>query len=296
MKIIEAIENYVHYISAVDQKSMKTISSYQQDLNRYMIFLKDNQITQLEDIDYEIVNQYIMNMYDRYASSTINHAITTLRMFHEYCEVSYHIINPTKFLNSVKKSRKLPRYLSVEQVNQLLTYQNDTDQEICDVAILETIYGCGLRVSECCELKISQVSLSQSLLKVTGKGSKERMIPINQRNLDAIKKYVNEVRKKRDLHKSQYLFINHLGNKIYREQVHVMLKKRCLECKIDSRVSAHSLRHSFATHLLDGGADLRSVQELLGHNDISTTQIYTHVQNRRLKDAYASFHPRNRKE
>ena len=138
--------------------------------------------------------------------------------------------------------------------------------------------------------------MNQGIIRVMGKGNKERLIPLNSRNIAAIKKYVDIVRKKRNVHKSPYLFLNQHGNPYTRQQIHIMLKNRCHSCQIDERISAHSLRHSFATHLLDGGADLRSVQELLGHSDISTTQIYTHVQNKRLKDAYASFHPRNRKE
>lgn len=296
MEINEAFENYIHYITAIEQKSIRTIHSYQQDLKRYFTFLEEKGIYDIENIQYEQVQQYISNMQNNYAHSTINHAITSIRMFHEYCEVNYQTVNPTMYLKALKKEKRLPRYLNIDDVNTLLAYRNHDDQEICDVAILETIYGCGLRVSECCDLMLNQVSLSQGFLKVMGKGSKERLIPINKRNAEALKKYIEEVRIHRNIHKSSYLFLNHLGNKINREQVHVMLKKRCLECKIDTRVSAHSLRHSFATHLLDGGADLRSVQELLGHSDISTTQIYTHVQNKRLKDAYASFHPRNRKD
>lgn len=296
MELKYALEDYIHYITAVNQKSQRTIQSYQNDLNKYIHYLNELEIYEIDDIDFEIIHDYIQTFHKNYESSTINHHITSLRMFHEYCSVTYHVSNPTIYLKSKRNDKKLPRYLNKDDVNKLLTYQDDSDEELCNVAILETIYGCGLRVSECCDLTIRQVSLSQGILKVMGKGSKERLIPMNSSNIKAIEKYVNIVRKKRDVNKCPYLFIHESGNKFHREQIHVMLKKRCYNCKIDTRISAHSLRHSFATHLLDGGADLRSVQELLGHSDISTTQIYTHVQNKRLKDAYASFHPRNRKE
>lgn len=296
MKLKEALENYLHYITSVDQKSLATISSYRQDLERYLHYMESNMISAIEDISYEMIHEYILNMNQNYVASSVNHAITSIRMFHEYSAITYHIPNPAVFIKTKKKERKLPRYLSVEEVDKLLTYQNESDQEICNVAILETIYGCGLRVSECVSLKISQLSMNQGIIRVMGKGNKERLIPLNSRNIAAIKKYVDIVRKKRNVHKSPYLFLNQHGNPYTRQQIHIMLKNRCHSCQIDERISAHSLRHSFATHLLDGGADLRSVQELLGHSDISTTQIYTHVQNKRLKDAYASFHPRNRKE
>jgi len=296
VEIKYAIEDYLHYISAVNLKSEKTVLSYRQDLMKYMNHLEDESIVLVQDIDYEIIHDFISSLSGSFAASSINHLISTLRMFHEFCEVTYHVSNPTIYLKSKKKQAYLPRYLSVDDIKKLLTIKDESEKEIMDVAILETIYGCGLRVSECCNLKISQVSLSQKIVKVIGKGNKERLVPMNSKNKMILSNYIHNVRKKWNVSKSSYLFINANGTQITRQQIHVMLKKRCEECKIDDRISAHSLRHSFATHLLDGGADLRSVQELLGHSDISTTQIYTHVQSKRLKDAYAKFHPRSRKE
>ncbi|MGN1343680.1 MAG: tyrosine-type recombinase/integrase, partial [Traorella sp.] len=271
MELKEALEEYIRYISTIDQKSLNTIQSYHHDLDQYLKYIEKKDIHQMEDITFDIINDYLSLLNNQYASSSINHTITSIKMFHEFCEMNYHINNPTIYLKSKRKEQKLPRYLSVEDVNRLLEYQDDSDQECCDVAILETIYGCGLRVSECCALNIRQVSLSSKLIKVKGKGNKERLVPLNERNIKAIQKYVQNVRLKRDHKKSSFLFINHLGNPYDREEIHTMLKKRCLRLNIDSRISAHSLRHSFASHLLDGGADLRSVQELLGHSDISTT-------------------------
>ncbi len=294
MTLEQALDEYIHYITAVDQKSIKTIQSYKNDLNQYIAYLTGNGIEKIEDVTYEAIHNYIYSMNK--AVNTINHSIVTIRRFHEYCAVNFSIQNPAIYLKSFNKQTKLPHYLSIQDINSLLEYDDNSDQEILQVAMFETIYGCGLRVSECASLKIKQVSLKQKILKVKGKGNKERLIPMNQRNIEAIEKYVNFVRKKRDFHKSPYLFINSKGKPFLREEIHVMLKKRCAKKGLDTRISTHSLRHSFATHLLDGNADLRTVQELLGHSDISTTQIYTHIQNKRLKDAYASFHPGNRKE
>lgn len=293
MNLNEAYVEFVHYISAVDQKSKKTILSYQQDLNRYFEFLNEWGIENIEDVTFEHINDYILDM--NYAASTINHAIISIRRFHEYCSVTYHLPDPAKYVKTSKSEKMLPYCMSIQEVKKLITKRNDDEQEICDVAILETLYGCGLRVSECCSLTLNQLSLEQGFMRVIGKGNKERMIPMNSHMIVSLKSYM-EIRKKRDAHKSKVLFLNHKGNAYSRENIHCMLKDRCVQLNLDARISAHTLRHSFATHLLDGGADLRSVQELLGHSDISTTQIYTHVQNKRLKDAYSSFHPRSRKE
>lgn len=292
MKINEAIEDYIHYITAVDQKSIKTVQSYKQDLKKYSLFLTEIGIEDIGEISYEHVHDYTTQL--DLASASINHTMVVLRQFHEFCELTYKIPNPTTYLKSQRKEEKLPYCVNVKDIKKLLDYQNDEELEILKVAVLETIYACGLRVSECCDLKLSQVSLTQKIIKAKGKGSKERIIPINDRAIRAINKYTESVRRNFNVKNDQHLFINSKGLPIKREWVHKMLKERCALLGLDSRISAHSLRHSFATHLLDGGADLRVVQELLGHSDIATTQIYTHVQTKRLKDAYMQFHPRNK--
>lgn len=294
MSLDEALENYIHYITSVDQKSKRTIESYSRDLRRYIGYLKDNEIYEIENVLYEMILAYINSL--SLARASINHAIVSIKGFHEYSSLNYQLSNPAIYLKAGKQEKKLPIYLSVEEVRKLLTFQNDDDEELCHVAILEVIYGCGLRVSECTQMTINQVSLNHQYLRVKGKGNKERMIPMNQSCIDRLNQYLQKVRKKRNIHNRKEFFLNQKGNPYAREKIHEMLKKRCALLGLDPRISAHSLRHSFATHLLDGGADLRSVQELLGHSDISTTQIYTHVQNKRLKDAYASYHPRNRKD
>ena len=294
MNLKEALEDYIHYITAVDQKSVKTIISYKQDLVKYINYLEEKDISDLKDITYEIVYEYVASLNNQYASNTVNHAIISIKTFHEFCEVTYQQINPTTFIKTSKGDKKLPYYLSLTDTRKFLMLQDNSDDEIFNVALLEVIYGCGLRVSECCDLTINQVNLTQGFIKAIGKGNKERIVPMNKQNIEALKKYIEFVRNKRNIHKSNYVFLSKRGNKVGRESIHKMIKNRCLVLGLDSRISAHSLRHSFATHLLDGGADLRSVQELLGHSDISTTQIYTHVQNKRLHEAYESFHPRGR--
>lgn len=296
MQLKEALEEYLHYITAVDQKSVRTITSYKQDINKYIKHLKnEHDIETLEDIEYGMIYDYIKEMIGDYASNSINHAIISIKNFHEFCEVTYKVINPTVHLKTSKGEQKLPVYMSIEDTKKLLAPLDDSDKELFNVAILEIIYGCGLRVSECCNLTINQINLTQGFVKAIGKGNKERIIPMNPQNIKALKTYFENVRPKRNTNKLNYVFITSRGNHVGRESIHKMIKERCIMLGLDSRISAHSLRHSFATHLLDGGANLRSVQELLGHSDISTTQIYTHVQNKRLHEAYESFHPRGRK-
>lgn len=295
MLLNEAIEEYIHYISAVDQKSLKTIASYRNDLLQYLAAIREKNIENVEDITYQQLQDYIESCQKRLSSNSLNHHITSIRLFHRYCAQFFNINDPSVFLKSKKKQVKLPSYLSEEGIDQLLKKQNNSDIEILNTAILELIYGCGLRVSECCELKISNVNFEQKLLNVLGKGNKIRYIPMNDSECRAIKEYYFNVRKKWDLKKSAYLIINAKGNMITRQYVYTMIKKRAIDLGLGDNITPHSLRHSFATHLLDGGADLRVVQELLGHSDIQTTQIYTHIQTKRLNEAYRQFHPRKDK-
>lgn len=296
MNLVEASQEYIRYISSVDQKSINTIKAYERELKLYVKTFNEMNLTALEDIHAEDVLNYLAVREKQVSSHSLNLTITVLRSFHEFCDVTFHVPNPTKIIKNRKVNRKLPVYLNETEIETLLKPRNDSPYEITMVAILEMIYGCGLRVSECCNMQLSQLHLERKMVKCHGKGDKERLVPMNERQIQAVERYLNEIRPRYAAKRSMTLFVTSGGHPYRREEIHVMLKKRCEELGLDSRISAHSLRHSFATHLLDGGADLRSVQELLGHRDISTTQIYTHIQNKRLKEAYSYFHPRNKKE
>lgn len=295
MKISEAIEDYLHYITAVDQKSIKTIESYRNECCQYLKALNDKDIIDMESITYLDLQQYVNDSSRTLSDNSLNHRITCLRLFHEYAATMLNCNNPAVYLKGKHCGEHLPHYLNKADVEKLLSKQNDSDRELLDVTILELIYGCGLRVSECCDLRINQINLEQQMLRCQGKRDKVRYVPMNASEIQTVKEYYGSVRQKWDRYRSVYLLINSKGNQINRQYVFTMLKRRCRMLGLDERISPHSLRHSFASHLLDGGADLRVVQELLGHSDISTTQIYTHIQDERLKKAYLQFHPRIKK-
>lgn len=296
MKCDEALVEYLHYITAIDRKSIQTIHSYQNECTHYINYMFEHQKGCVEDITFEDIQGYIDECSHFLLNSSLNHRMTSIRQFHRYCELSYNLPDPSVFLTSYKAKKKLPNYLNLHDVTTLLTPLDKSESELFHCAILELLYGCGMRVSECANLKMNQINLNQKILRCMGKGSKERIVPINDHASSVLKDYIENVRSVWNVHKSTYLFINQRGQQITRQAIHSMLKKRCEILNLSSHISSHSLRHSFATHLLDGGADLRSVQELLGHSDIATTQIYTHIQTKRLKDAYQSFHPRKQKE
>ncbi len=296
VKIYEVMEDYFHYITAVDQKSMKTVESYKNECNHYRSGLAEQGIETMEAISYLNIQEYLNSLNGTLSVNSFNHRITCIRLFHEFAATMCGCANPAIYLKSKRHGQHLPIYLNKEDAVKLLTKQDDSDKELLDVTVLELIYGCGLRVSECCNLKINQVNLEQAMLRCRGKGSKERYVPMNKQEIKRVREYFQTVRKKWDIHRSPFLLINAKGSPLSRQYIFTMLKKRCATLGLDERISPHSLRHSFATHLLDGGADLRVVQELLGHSDISTTQIYKHIQDERLKQAYQQFHPRTKKK
>lgn len=196
------------------------------------------------------------------------------------------------FISSPKREKHLPKVLSEEEIDKLLNIPLTDAFSYRNKAILEIMYATGLRVSELINLKVNDIDLNMALLKTLGKGSKERIIPLGDYALNYLKLYINEYRNqliKRNL--TDYLFLNNHGNKLTRQGLFKILNKLAREQGIKTEISPHTLRHSFATHLLNGGADLRSIQELLGHSDISTTQIYTHVSNQKLNEDYHKFHP-----
>lgn len=305
MLLQEALEDYLNYIQAVDQKSDATIHSYKNDLHTYQFYLESKGITDMDEISYQNIQDFLEYLRsdhvdeqgNRYfvarKSSSINHMISTLHTFHRYITMTYpQIYDPTYHIRSKKTPTHLPLYFNVHDIEMLLNSFQTSDQDLLDKAILELLYGCGLRVSECCNLKLNQLHLEQGFLRVIGKGDKERMVPMHERSIKAIRTYLDVDRRYWEKKRSPYVFLNASSNVVSRQYVHTLIKRKLKECGLNEQLSAHSFRHSFATHLLDGGADLRVVQELLGHSDIATTQIYTHVQNQRLKNVYTSSHPR----
>lgn len=293
MLVTDALDDYIHYISVVDQRALTSIKAYQKDLAIYQSFLSEHKIDQMEDITYSIMQDFMDEQREIKMNNSINRMISTLHNFHHYITFANpHIQDASVFLRSRKSGRKLPRYFNVDDITKLLNSFGDSDQEIFHHAILELLYSCGLRVSELCDITLNQIHLEQGFLRCIGKGDKERMVPIGGQAIQTLQQYLQLVRAQWQKKRQPYVFINHRGNPLTRQYVHVLIKNKLIEQGLDERLSAHSFRHSFATHLLDGGADLRIVQELLGHSDIQTTQIYTHIQNKRLKDAYTSFHPR----
>src|SRR5699024_301605 len=202
--------------------------------------------------------------------------------------------DPSEHIETPKKERKLPDILSAEEIEKLLSFTDSSPLKIRNRAMLELLYGTGLRVSELATLKVSDLHMTMGFLRCYGKGAKERIVPLGELAKKATEKYLNQARTHliRKHQTENTLFVNHHGRPLTRQGIWKILHKSCKEAGIHKRITPHTLRHSFASHLLENGADLRSVQEMLGHSDITTTQIYTHVTKTRLKDIYQSYHPR----
>lgn len=298
MEIKYAIEDYIYHINVVDQKSLKTIESYKNDLRQYQEYLKKLNIQQMEEIVYKIIQDHLNELAKDKCNSTLNHHIVTIRNFHNYISSQHESIhNPTIYLKTKKENKKLPSVMSQDAMkNMLEVKETNKDKELFHNCILEVLYGCGLRVSECCNLKLNDLHINERVIKTIGKGNKERLIPLNKHTANLLSIYITTTRKEWNKKSLNYVFINAIGNPLNRQYITQLIKNRIRECNMSNSISAHTFRHSFATHLLEGGADLRAVQEILGHSDISTTQIYTHVQSKRLKEVYLNTHPRNRRK
>ncbi len=289
MKVKEAINDYLRYIKLVEYKSKATIASYQNGLKHYALFLANEDIEEIEEVDSFLLHHYYLQLQGQNTSK--NHQLSVLRMFHRYLHQQYQINDPTLNLASFKQQEHLPKYFHIHDIECFLNSFDHSDIGIFHKALFETLYGCGLRISELINLKLNQIHLQQGFIKVFGKGQQERIIPIHQNGINALQTYLSLVRKSWDVKQSPYVFINIKGNQLNRSYVHDLIKHKLQELNLNPMLSAHSFRHSFATHLLDGGADLRVVQELLGHQDIKTTQIYTHLQDEKKKTMYDKFHP-----
>ncbi|MBE6154194.1 MAG: tyrosine recombinase XerD [Firmicutes bacterium] len=283
------LKKYIEeYLYTEYNTSKNTRDSYAYDLINFVRSFENKNIAYLKKED---IQEYIRKEKDK-SSKTKAHYLTVLNNFYVYLTNNNYISdNPCESIKMPKIEKKLPEFLTMEEVDLLLDIRSSTAYDLRNKAMLEMLYATGIRISELCNLTMSNLYLEDEMVKVFGKGSKERIIPINDIALHALQEYLrfgrNELLGTKD---SEYVFISSRHTKITRQAFFKFLKKICEEKGIKKNISPHMLRHSFATHLLNNGADLRVVQELLGHSDISTTQIYTHLSNQKLESEYEK-HP-----
>ncbi len=291
------VEDFIHFLIVERALADNTVQSYRRDLGQYVLYLdKVEQLSSVNEVKRAHILNYIQHLKEQgRAQTTIARNLASIRSFHHFLlREKASESDPTLHIETPKLDRKLPRVLSMEEVEALLaTPESHTPLGKRDLAMLEVLYATGIRVSELVQLNVSDVHLTMGFVRCLGKGNKERIIPLGKMAQSSIAEYLDRARPEL-LKKKQNdaLFLNHHGNRLSRQGFWKILNKLSGKANIQKELTPHTLRHSFATHLLENGADLRAVQEMLGHADISTTQIYTHVTNKRLKDIYASYHPR----
>jgi integrase/recombinase XerD len=298
MEVREAVDNYLYQITVLEQKSDHTIASYRNDLAKYQAFLAQQGITRIEQVTREDLEQFIGEQLDVLSKSSTAHLMTTLRNLHRYLFANFAFPDPTVGLTVKVNRDHLPTFLNPQEIEALLNSFSDEDPiQRYQRVLLQLIYVSGMRVSEVCGLKAGQLNLSHKSFRITGKGSKQRIVLIDEPTARRIEEYYRHIRPDwaQGSPDAAYLFIGPGHRKVYRQYIYNLMKRKQSELGMTKNISPHTLRHSFATHLLSEGADLRSVQELLGHSDIGTTQIYTHVQTRQLHEAYDRL-PRAKKQ
>lgn len=285
------INGYLDYLIIDKKYDDNTVFAYYNDLKQFYLFFNKKELTNINSND---IREYLKYLSKRHlANKTIMRMESSLRSFYKYLMINEIIkTDPMEDIVSPKIGKSLPQVLTVEEINQLLDIKLKDPYDFRNKAMLELMYATGLRVSELVNLKIQDVDLTNSIVRVIGKGNKERIIPLGDYATTAVSIYLHNYRPL--LVKKQYndyLFLNNHGQSMTRVGFFKIIKKQAEIKGIKSFISPHVLRHSFATHLLNYGADLRSIQELLGHSDIATTQIYTHISNDKLKENYSNFHP-----
>ena len=277
--------------------SNHTIDAYKRDINQYLMYLGDLDIKNLSDVKSTHIRDYIRLLSDGgMAPASISRIISSIRTYYRFLS-SENILdeNPVLLINNPKLPKKLPDVLSEKEISLIINAIQESSQFYQrDKAIIELLYSCGIRVTELCNLEMSNLFIDEDLIRVMGKGNKERLLPLGVRS----KKYLDDyIKHSRNSHikksGSSFVFVSRNGNQLTRAMINIILNKWTQVSGLKKSVSPHKLRHSFATHLLEGGADLRFVQALLGHSDISTTQIYTHIDKHYLKEVYKIHHPRS---
>lgn len=296
--IEKTIDEYLDSITAEEYLSMNTHDAYNSDLKKYKLFLKERNRKKVDKIRKKDIQDFMQVLLkEKKKPQTIAHYLTSIKNYHKFLlKNGYVNTDIAESIERPKLTKKLPNVLSVEEVDKLLDIRLNTSFDYRNKCMLELLYGTGLRVSELVSIKINDIDTINCIVHCIGKGNKERIVPINDYVITSLNDYLKERPKLLKNKTTQELFLNREGDSISREGFFKVLKKLLLEKGLNPNVSPHTLRHSFATHLLEHGADLRVIQEMLGHSDISTTRIYTHITNNQIRDDYNKYHPRNEKE
>lgn len=292
MQNLESLgKEYLDYLRIDKKYSENTINTYQNSLNHYINFFKNKDIETIKESDLDNYRKYLYNL--NLDSSSICNNISALKSFYKYLMLFKGLKNnPLSDMELPKRKKVLPKTLTIDEVDKLLDIDIKDYYDYRNKAMLELMYSSGLRVSELVNLKSHDIDFDNAAVRVFGKGSKERVLPISDYALEAIKLYIVNARIWLSKGKtSEYLFLNNHGDNMTRQAFFKILKKLACEKGIKASFSPHTLRHSFATHLLERGADLRSIQELLGHSSISTTQIYTYLSSDKIDKNYHTYHP-----
>jgi integrase/recombinase XerD len=288
-------EAFLDYLKVEKGLSINSLFSYNQDLKKYIGYLKNKGIEEARRIGRKDITDFLFSLRNRLAATSISLTLSTIKSFHKFLVREKIVsLDPSELIEAPKLDRKIPSFLSFDEITRILKAPNlKNTQGIRNRAILELMYATGLRVSEISDLKLSDLNLEVGFIKCKGKGSKERIVPVGKIAKDFLNKYLEEARNKLLGKKTSiYLFLAQGARRLSRQSIWKMIKQMVKNSGVKKKVSPHTLRHSFATHLLERGADLRSVQEMLGHASITTTQIYTHINQVRLKEIHSKFHPR----
>lgn len=296
MNIVHAINDFINYCLFEKGLTDKTKESYQNDLEVYRNFLETKHITDITNITSEHIKDFLKDRNDTEKTTTIAHNLTVIKNFHSYLYRQKLVKEDvSEFIERPKLRKSLPKTLSIEDVNKLLDIPLNTLFDYRNKAMLELMYGTGLRVSEIVNLNTTDIDLTNCLIRIMGKGNKEREVPLGEYSIYYLNLYLDKRREMLKNTSCDKLFLNNHGKGMTRQGFFKNLKQILKEKGLNPEISPHTLRHSFATHLINHGADLRSIQEMLGHSDISTTKIYTRVSDDKVKEDYNKFHPRSHK-
>lgn len=292
------LRDYMTMLKVERNLASNSLESYERDLQQYHQYLKTElKLKTIRNVTLGHIRSFVRKLSNRgLAANSIKRAVSSIRTYHNFLSAEGHMKdNPAQLLDTPKVPRKLPNVLTIQEIDKILgIIPENAPMAQRDLAIFEMMYSCGLRVTELCDFKTSDILWDSEMIRVQGKGSKQRFVPIGPIARENLKNYLNHERNTlADKNPNvAEVFLSRNGRKLTRMMIWVLLKKWTESAEVKKEVSPHTLRHSFATHLLEGGADLRSVQEMLGHTDITTTQVYTHLDKEHLKEVHRTYHPR----